>query len=71
MAFLREIPKVKDPNDNKQLLNYIYALEEQLRYVYANLGAENLIDGAGKYSRNQSILSAWFGHDSLSASKFR
>ena len=46
MAFLREIPKVKDPNDNKQLLNYIYALEEQLRYVYANLGAENLIDGA-------------------------
>ena len=46
MAFLREIPKVKDPNDNKQLLNYIYALEEQLRYVYANLGAENLINGA-------------------------
>lgn len=46
MAFLREIPKVKDPNDNKQLLNYIYALEEQLRYVYAHLGAENLIDGA-------------------------
>lgn len=43
MANLPEIPRPTEPT-NKQLANYIYGLEEQLRYVLNHLGAENLTE---------------------------
>lgn len=42
MALFKEIPRASNPT-NQQLLEYIYALEEQLRYVINNLGSENLL----------------------------
>ena len=46
MAVLMDLQGKSDIKDVKQVTNYLYQLEEQIRYVLANIGSENLSAGA-------------------------
>lgn len=46
MAFLPQITVKKEGDEVTQLRNYVLALEEQIRFVLNNLGAENITDKA-------------------------
>lgn len=46
MAVLMDLQGKSDLKDIKQVTNYLYQLEEQIRYVLANIGSENLSPGA-------------------------
>lgn len=47
MAVMKEIPvKTGGTVDNRQLLNYLLQLEEEIRYALGHLDGENLTDGA-------------------------
>lgn len=46
MAVLMDLQGKSDIKDIKQVTNYLYQLEDQIRYVLANIGSENLSAGA-------------------------
>ncbi|MBR3019569.1 MAG: hypothetical protein IKH57_21235 [Clostridia bacterium] len=46
MAQMGEIQHRGDPTDVKGVMNYVYQLEEQIRYVLQNLGSDNLAPGS-------------------------
>ena len=46
MAVLMDLQGKSDIKDIKQVTNYLYQLEEQIRYALANIGSENLSPGA-------------------------
>ena len=46
MAVLMDLQGKSDIKDIKQVTNYLYQLEDQIRYVLANIGSENLSPGA-------------------------
>ena len=46
MAFMGDIQIRGDGTDPKQIMNYLYQLEEQIRYALANIGADNIQEGA-------------------------
>ena len=46
MAQMGEIQHRGDPQDVKGVMNYVYQLEEQIRYVLQNLGSDNLTPGS-------------------------
>ncbi len=46
MAVLMDLQGKSDIKDIKQVTNYLYQLEDQIRYALANIGSENLSPGA-------------------------
>lgn len=46
MAVMMDLQGKSDVKDVKQVMNYLYQLEDQIRYALANIGSENLSPGA-------------------------
>lgn len=46
MALLGDIQIRGDGSDPKQIMNYLYQLEEQIQYALQNIGADNIVEGS-------------------------
>ena len=70
MAYLGDIQIRGDMTDIKQLVNYMYQLEEQVRYALNNLDGENIQAGAINAEQLSGTLNARLRSVEKTAEKF-